>query len=100
MKEELQSLARATDPLLTYTARTHTHTQIVGSPQPPVPEVTLPPKKIIKEGGESVNEESKEQSPTRDTPVWCRRRRLFFFASPRLRKKRWEMPLARSLARS
>lgn len=28
--------------------------------------------------------------------MWCRRRRLFFFASPRLRKKRWEMPLARS----
>lgn len=44
-REELQSLARATDPLLTYTC-THAHTQIVDLPPPPVPEVTLPPKKF------------------------------------------------------
>lgn len=98
-REELQSLARATDPLLTYTfTHAHTHTQIVGFPPTPSSRGHPSSKKNYKGGGESVNEESKEQSPTRDTPVWCRRRRLFFFASPRLRKKRWEMPLARSLA--
>lgn len=33
-REELQSLARATDPLLTYTARTHTHTNCRFPPNP------------------------------------------------------------------